>query len=254
MRCPAARAAWRADARRGGAQPDSSNPDTGPVGRPNERARADGCGDARWPEASAEQRVRQPGVAEADLRRPDLTLADVRVPRLALPHHQRLGQVVAIAPDRRFAHAERAGGIGCVPHLAVQVRQLRPEAQHRRRGHVRAELRQVALDESPGRLDAPLGGVPIASAGSCRSKQLACPAGRKPRATAILAGETSVANGRHVCGASRSAEVPVRQPISSTSASVDSHARTRRGVVSQPARSAIGSAASRRAMPSLKRA
>ena len=105
--------------------------------------------------ADAEQLVQQAGVAQVDLRRLHLALAEVREPGLKLAHQIRLRQPVEVAAHGAFVHAERTRRRRRVPHLAVIVRQHRPEAVQRRRGDVHAKLRQVALDGGADELAPP---------------------------------------------------------------------------------------------------
>jgi hypothetical protein len=84
-----------------------------------------------------------------------LPFAEVLVPRLELAHHASLRQPVEVAPHGRLADAQGAGRVRRIPYLAVQVSQHGPEAGHRRRRHVHAELRQVVVHEAVDCVRAP---------------------------------------------------------------------------------------------------
>src|SRR2546426_3007663 len=69
--------------------------------------------------AQSEQRMHDPAVADEDLGRPYLALADIDEPRLQLTNHERGGEDIELALDRRVSFAERSADLGRVPDLPV---------------------------------------------------------------------------------------------------------------------------------------
>lgn len=76
-----------------------------------------------------EELVQKTAVPHIHPGRLDLPLAQVGMPGLKLADHQRIGQQVEVAAAGGWVDPHRARRLGGVPHLAVVVRDHRPEAQ-----------------------------------------------------------------------------------------------------------------------------
>ena len=95
----------------------------------------------------AQQEVQDAAVAQADLGRLDEALAQVLEPGRQHPDHEGARQQVPVVVHRGDAHVHRARQLRGVPGLPVVVRQHPPEAAQRLGRDLRAQPRDVPLQE-----------------------------------------------------------------------------------------------------------
>ena len=94
-----------------------------------------------------QQEVQDAAVAQVDLGRLDEALAQVLEPGRQHPDHERPRQQIAVVVHRGDAHVHRAPQFRGVPGLPVVVRQHPPEAAQRLGRDLRAQPRNVPLQE-----------------------------------------------------------------------------------------------------------
>ena len=97
-----------------------------------------------------QQEVQDAGVAQEHPRRFDEPFAEVFEPGRQHPDHERAGEQVAVVVHRAGAHVHGARQFGGVPELAVPVGEHAPEPAEGLRGDLRAQTRNVPLEEGPG--------------------------------------------------------------------------------------------------------
>ena len=85
------------------------------------------------------------------------------MPRLKLPQHDRIGQEIEIAACRPWTHAERPGGLRCVPDLPIVVSNHGPEPEQGDCRYAHTPLGKIALEQGLDELLAPGDAVALAS-------------------------------------------------------------------------------------------
>src|SRR5215510_11907824 len=104
---------------------------------------------------NAKQFMQQASIAEVNLRRFYLPLLQVGVPRWELTDHEDIRENVEITANSIFRKAQRTGGLGGIPDLAVVMCQHRPEAKECCCGSGNAPLRQISVQKRSDELTAP---------------------------------------------------------------------------------------------------